>query len=836
MLLDRAQVRGDLADVDAALALLDDLLTQAGAGPAPGDLNELLVAAGPRELRELLTPPTVGQPTAGQPGQADAGTAYRLDLESATGSGLLLRAVLSGGDLSPAIAALRRVAARLPVGSARRADVLSDLGLALLADGRDHAVSLGDALDVMREAAEAAAAPSPHPRRAAILLRTAAVLAANTANTRAGYEAQALDRGVDLLTDALRSAGLDTFGERSRCLYGLGYLLLTRYSRTRENADLDRAIGYLDDARAGLEPVPGDPFTVPLLRALAWAYRQAGERGQRLQLHRSRSTGRSILYAHAQSVLLQSGSRRGMAAARLVEQDALRLAGWCLADGETESAVDALELGRGLVLHAATVAADVPALLREAARPDLAAEWEDQLLAPDGEHDTTDAIPGDLRHQVLAVLRNGTAQRRMLESPALSRIAQALLAARMDALVYLIPASGRSPGSAVIVRADGTAEHCPLPDLTAGPDSAVARFAAAERDRRQAERDQQQAEQMGQAERDQQQAEQMGQAERDQQQAAKRFADTLSDLCDWSWAAAVGPLLERLPAEPGRPPGVVIAPMGILGIVPWHAARRGPRGADRYACQDAVFSTCASARQLIEGAARRRLPLTAGSAVFVANPAGNFVWSQREADAICALYREPVYLGKSDQTAVSGPGSPAEVLACLSSGGLRGILPAVLHLGCHATAAESPEESQLELAAGEYLPISRVLAQARSRPPGEPGGLVVLAACATDLTVSDYDEALTLSSAFLAAGATGVVGSRWEVAQLPTALLMFMLHRHLVLNPDDGPAQALRAAQLWMLDPSRTIPAEMPRTLAQHARRFTHGLPYAWAAFTYHGQ
>jgi hypothetical protein len=36
------------------------------------------------------------------------------------------------------------------------------------------------------------------------------------------------------------------------------------------------------------------------------------------------------------------------------------------------------------------------------------------------------------------------------------------------------------------------------------------------------------------------------------------------------------------------------------------------------------------------------------------------------------------------------------------------------------------------------------------------GGLVVLASCLTDVTETDYDEALTLASAFLAAGAAGV--------------------------------------------------------------------------------
>jgi hypothetical protein len=469
-----------------------------------------------------------------------------------------------------------------------------------------------------------------------------------------------------------------------------------------------------------------------------------------------------------------------------------------------------LELGRALVLHAATVAADVPALLREAGRPELAAEWDDQAVASGRRpgRDIAD-IPGDLRRRVLAALRSGPAEHRMLAAPTATQVAEALRAARMDQLIYLIPASDEVAGRALIVGADATVEEYRLPDLSAGPGGAVARFAQARQARRAA----------------------VGIS------AARRFADELDGLCEWAWRVAIGPLLGHLPATEPRPPHLVLAPMGILGIVPWQAARHGPPGDLHYACEEAVFATCASARQLIDAVARPWLRAGAGSAIFVANPGGDLPWSQQEADAMCAaLYPDAIYLGTSDQTVIRGRGTPEEVLACLSPAGLHGVVPAVLHLGCHARAADSPEESRLRLADGQALPVSRILAQARTRPRGEPGGLVVLAACTSDLALSDYDEALTLSSAFLAAGATGVVGSRWEVSDLYTALLMFMFHRHLVANPAGDPADALRAAQLWMLSPRREIPAQMPPALAGHARRSAARSPQSWAAFTYHGQ
>lgn len=878
MLLDRAQLGGDLADVDTALTLLDGLRALADIRPAPVSLGELLALAGPPQLSEQLAAPPTGQlPPAGE-------AEFRLDLDAAVGSGKLLRGILAGRltgpldtrspdsngggrtdeDLGDAIATLRRVAGSLPVSDPRRPDVLSDLGLALLASGprstgpRQAGAELGDderdgrqaaAVKVLREAAATAtASPGGHPRAAAILLRAAAALAvaerdaAGAARREhsglgAGCDPPVLDEGIGLLTQALSSAGLAASGERSRCLYGLGSILLIRFTRTRLAADLADAITRLEEARAGVEAVPGDPFLVPLLRALAWAHRQNAYRlahedrqparhgparadTPRLPLHRSRSTGRSLLYAHAQSVLLQSGSRHALAASRVIGRDALTLAEWCIADGRAESAVDALELGRALVLHSATVAADVPALLREAGQPELAAEWDDQASATHDAAGDVDAIPGDLRGRVLAALRTGAADWRLLAAPSVADIASALRAAGLDALAYLIPALGAVRGRAVTVGADGMVRECLLPNLAAGPGTPLAQFASADYEFR---------------------ATRLPATNPPDVAAAQRFRQELDGICDWAWTAAIGPLLDQFAtagrdaAQP-RPLRLAIVPIGPLGLVPWHAARRDEAGQVRYACADVIFTTCASARQLIEAVGRPRLAPGAGPAVFVANPGGDLPGSQLEADAICAaFYSGAVCLGQSARTQVSGAGSPDEVLACLPGHGPGAVRPAVLHLGCHASAGASPDESRLALAGGSVLPVSRILGQAHRRDRDASGGLVVLAACTSDLTLADYDEALTLASAFLAAGMAGAVGARWAVNDRFTVLLMFMFHRHLVRYPGDGPAGALRAAQLWMLDPRRELPPEMPGEFAVLVRRSACH-PYAWAAFTYHGQ
>ncbi len=109
------------------------------------------------------------------------------------------------------------------------------------------------------------------------------------------------------------------------------------------------------------------------------------------------------------------------------------------------------------------------------------------------------------------------------------------------------------------------------------------------------------------------------------------------------------------------------APMGVLGVVPWHAARRETSGLPRYACSDVLSTTCASARQLIEAPTRPRRRISARSAVLVVNP------DKRE------------------------------------------------RLGTYG----GPEESKL---ADGDLPVSRIVDQARIRKPSSPGGLMVLAA------------------------------------------------------------------------------------------------------------
>ena len=103
-----------------------------------------------------------------------------------------------------------------------------------------------------------------------------------------------------------------------------------------------------------------------------------------------------------------------------------------------------------------------------------------------------------------------------------------------------------------------------------------------------------------------------------------------------------------------------------------------------------------------------------------------------------------------------------------------------------------------------------------------PAELVVLSACKTGLGKDVRGEGLmSLTRGFMYAGAKRVIVTLWDVTDKSTASLMGEFYRSLLstkTNAKPSPAQALRAAQLWML--------KQPQWQA----------PYYWAAFVQHGE
>ncbi|MYS88865.1 MULTISPECIES: CHAT domain-containing protein [Streptomyces] len=557
---------------------------------------------------------------------------------------------------------------------------------------------------------------------------------------------------------------------------------------------------------------------------LAKAYRLRGDeyahdaRTRRLNYDASRRVGLQCLRAAAWSALLQSGTAHAAETARMAGAQALDVARWCLADGAHADAVRALDAGRGLVLHAATAVTTVPEMLKELGRTELAREWQAAGSVPEvGEEmlftaQAAFAGPSSrLRRRVLEALADSPRHHGLLDVPSPEDIGGALRAMDATALVYLVPGDGAVPGllaarpgsgAAVLVTADGRTRSLDLPHLTvdAPPLTAYRATGTPGRDAG-------------------------GPPVSDTSPApgpapgpgTSRTA--LEQLCAWAGTAVMEPLLSRLPRGFGRAPAVVLVPMGELGVVPWHAARlTGRRRSRGYACERADISYTPSARLLCEVAARP----AAGTrqTLVVGNPTRDLHHAGEEAEAVHRVFHPDGDL--------LGPGAatPAAVTDWLrrQRGGL-------LHLACHGVVRQGERHSAYLALSGGPL-AAEELTEGATRYRGLD--LVVLAACRTNVSGHGYDEAYSLSTAFLVAGARSVIGSLWPVPDEATSLLMYMTH-HFMSRDGLPPGRALRSAQSWMLNDRREAPPGMPAHLRARVGHIDADDLTAWAGFTHLG-
>ena len=750
VLADRHLVDGLLADADSAVDLLDHAVRVVGAGPDDGVIA--CVAAVVRVTRAMRT----GDVT----------------------------------DLAGAVVALRDGLDRLPATHLLRPNFELVLKIAELRattrDGRMGAAALTE----LRRAADTR---PPVGVPGAVVATMVGAL--DTLGGLVNGDTEAVDDALTRMeadldmpvaTPALRAGQL--------ALLGKAYLAAAGTGTAVPDAPA-RAVAHLTEARAQLGERRADVVRVAVLSDLALALRAVGDRGG------SRRVALACLQAYAAIVLLQSGVAHALVTARGAAAEATRLMRWALADGDSYGAVQAVELGRGLALHAATTTTGVPALLEKAGRQDLAQAWRADARAQ--QHDPalpTDAADAaepdyaaaaaDLRYRVLDVLRSTLDGRRLFAPPSPRAVGRGLRELGRDVLAYLVPGDTDTGGHVLLVDPDGQVTPVDAARLRLDPGGPVATYLAAQRP--------------------------------DGGEPAVRRS-TLERLADWAGPAAMEPLLGALDAG-DRPPRVVLVPGGPLGVVPWAAARLPGRGAPvRHACEVAVLSTAASSRQLLDVARRRLLPVDRGQTLVV-DPTGELPGAAREADALVrAFYPTATVL---DGVAAS----PANVLAVFAAA-----VPEIglLELCCHAHVGGTADTGHLRLTAP--LTIADVLRRAAGREPWGDGPTVVFGACDTDVTWADFDESLTLATTCLAAGAAAVVGARWAVLDHLTAVAMFALH-HFLTACREPAADALRSAQLWMLDPRREPLPGMPDDLARYAHRSTVADLTVWAAFAHHGR
>ncbi|MFI5642826.1 CHAT domain-containing protein [Streptomyces goshikiensis] len=574
----------------------------------------------------------------------------------------------------------------------------------------------------------------------------------------------------------------------------------------RPSGSFDLGIDWLTRAVQASEG-PWHPLWADMSFTLALALRARGEAfphepSGRTDLDKARRTGLDAVFGAVRSVLLQSGTSHAAENARWVGQRALTVAGWCLGADKPADAVRALEAGRGLALHAATVWTTVPEMLDALGEHALAGEWRT----------AGDALPGTawgaavaaagagpavrssrLRRQVLAALEGSPYWKRRRDVPSPARIGAALRAMDRTALVYLLPRTERQPGAALAITSDGGVRVVRLPELhLAAPELVAYRHT--------------------------------GNTERDAggpptQDSAPPPYDpgALGRLCDWAGRAVIEPLLRAIPGPEGQDPWLIMVPMAELSAVPWHAARLP--GSGRYACQEANISYIPSARLLCEVAARPATGMR--QTLVVGDPEQNLPHAGEEADAILKeFYPGGELLGPGDAT-------PAAVKEWL--GRQRG---GTLHLACHgAVEMGGQHSSYLRLADKRRLPAEE-LTEGSARYEGLE--LVVLAACRSNVSGHGWDEAYSMATAFLVAGARSVVGSLWPVPDDATSLLMYMTH-HYLNKEGQTPGAALRSAQSWMLDPTPVVPPKMPAAMEGRVSRIRESGLVGWAGFTHLG-
>ncbi|MFF8973579.1 CHAT domain-containing protein [Streptomyces sp. NPDC014995] len=711
---------------------------------------------------------------------------------------------------------------------------------------------LGAAARYLREAVETDPATVP-PLFAPYFSTVRAQLMTELA--RADPRREVIDRAIAEVHQVIEKSRTLPWDE-ARLRLALGRAMLRATTHRSDLSLLDPCIAELSRVRALAAEGHGLPLSVEVLTELSTAHwMSAVTGGPRASEDRKASldTRREALELMAADVLLQLGAEHALSVARAATGHVLWLALRCAEDRRPAEAVESLELGRALVLQTAAAAHGVPRLLADRGHSDLAERWRaqaprhplqrgpregDRVEGDAGEGHPAEGdplrprraavvaapapgteLPSSLRRKALLALgaRNGTGARELLGTPDVAELTAALAASGADALVYLVPGEGfrpHIPGRALVLRPGGTEPAVlELPLLLSPGSHQLERYltAASDRSRKAADPDASRA---------------------SRETAETQWQAALSELCDWAWSAAVGPVLDSL--EPlGRPPRIVLIPCGPLGVVPWHAARKPVLlGGDRYACQDAVFSYAPSGAQFLRAATRGRLPATQGQ-VLVTDPRLSLVWAEFETEALrSACYPDARRYGEfvAAEGVPDGPGSCEDLLAVLPGGGRPA---AVVHVSCHGVAGASPTRSALSLADGE-LTVARILDHVVTAAPGPDGPLVVLSACETDLSTGDHDEALTLSTALVARGAADVVGSRWAVNDRATALMMAVFH-HFLTSQDLAPADALRAAQLWMLDPDRRPPPGLGDPLHREAARAGLHEIHLWAAFTHQG-
>jgi CHAT domain-containing protein len=276
-------------------------------------------------------------------------------------------------------------------------------------------------------------------------------------------------------------------------------------------------------------------------------------------------------------------------------------------------------------------------------------------------------------------------------------------------------------------------------------------------------------------------------------------AHMLTDVIDWLETTVMDPVLEKVreltqahrsPDGSDRSAHLVIVPTGDFATLPMHAASCTFGGEKRPLLREHAVSYTPSLRALTVAVARARRAGDEEKSNLLAllNPTHDLRFGETiEAPALHRLFPEGLLL-------IGNNAEKAELLQHAST-------CRYLHLSCHGRFDNvHPDSSGLKLADGEWLTLPEIAGSLTI----DKCRWVMLSACETG-RVSTFrapDESVGPITAFLMAGAACVTGALWAMPDVSAALVAARayeehLHRHL------PPAQAVRAAVLWLMDLSR---------------------------------
>jgi CHAT domain-containing protein len=306
-------------------------------------------------------------------------------------------------------------------------------------------------------------------------------------------------------------------------------------------------------------------------------------------------------------------------------------------------------------------------------------------------------------------------------------------------------------------------------------------------------------------------------------QDRSRWRESLDSLCRWLWDAVIGPVVQEL--APATTASIVAG--GYLGMLPLHAAwceDPSKTSGRRYAL-DAIAISYLPSAMAMPGAA----PAAANSVLCVDAPepvtAGILPFSADETKIVSSLFPE--------SRIVRGHEATREIA-------IRE-LPhfAVTHLSCHGHAdLANPLRSGFLMSGDEVLTLADLFHVDLNRVR-----LLVLSACETGLMgIPLPDEAVSLPSGMLQAGARAVISPLWAISS-DTALLLVSRFYQLWRRQGLDPAEALRQAQIWVRDSTNQEKiADLGKdralsTWLESREPSAHETAdiSAWAAFTYQG-